>query len=406
MVCRPLAICFALALLAGSAAAAAPDGGSAAAAPALLAANAGVSAIPQRSGADPAAARRDAGHDRSPRRAEDARKALGADVLDLAALAAVATDPQREILVGWGIAEAREVEAIMAAADPPVGAFTIRFVVTLPVSDPQEAPAGLAQMLACCLRPGVGGSQASRRAGSGGVSVRHRTGRVERPARPESPGAALDRGARIPRRRRGGRSGRSGAAGALRASARRGFLRRRRRLLHDTSRSGARRVSPWNSRRRWLSVSERAAATTAKRAIWRQGVEELGSIARLADSGPRMFSSLLVTERGRQWGLTAEGETVLASLGLPRVLDAKLAARLPEALGRHMKLEGPFGGDTALLTHTVMEAGQLGYVVIDEFVWPHVLAFSAHHTDMPVPPTTASRIELDRLHHRLLLTRP
>ena len=318
MVCWPLATCFALALLARSAAAAAPDGGTAVVAPAVLAANA-AAYLRFRNAAALTRQRLDEMRVTTALLAgrEDARKALGADVLDLGALAAVATDPQREILVGWGIAEAREVEVIMAAADPPVGAFTIRFVVTLPVSDLQEAPAGLAQMLAV---PACAPVSADRKHPAAPDRVVYRCA-TER--------AALS--VRLDRNRRElhwivALGSRAAAAAAVPVEVAPPALSAR--LLGEGFFDGdaAFFTTPADLVRGGIAMgltqmlavfSELAAATTAKRAIWQQGVKELGSIARLADSGPRMFSSLLVTERGRQWGLTAEGETVLASLGLP-----------------------------------------------------------------------------------------
>jgi hypothetical protein len=335
---------------------------------------------------------------------ESVKRTLGVDALDLTALAKLATDPKRDFLVSWAIVDPQRLDEVTAGGGAGVDGLVVRFVATIPVADPAAAAAALGKQVA-----GAPCVAAAKQAGAGALCA--------------SADAALV--ARVDRARKTvawvvalGPAPLAAAAAPVPAAPTAVTDRLRRDGFFDAEIAYA--TTPADVWRAGMALPLISLArglrgdgidASTRRALWQQAVKEAGGVRRLAEASPRLFSSFVVTEKGKAWDLTADGDALLGGVAWPPAADADFAHRLSVELARKLgpKLDGPFASPKALVD-TIKESGQPAYVVLHHFTWPHALALAgAHPKDMPLPQVgvpPSARVALDRAQHRLTFTRP
>jgi hypothetical protein len=350
---------------------------------------------------------------------------LGFDLFDLSTLSAFKPDPERRIVMAWGIVDPEQLRARLAApAAPKQGEhFAIRFRLTLPVTEPAAAAAALEKVKlgAECARPRRGET-----AGAWATWLKGVTDPDDRRAAETSEAAYVCLNgseaavARVDAAHREvrwsfalGTGGRLAAAAAPYAPdaaeterlTREGFFKAR----------GAFRATP-DAEARYragmllfkLAAGFQGLDAESARRMWPRAVEELGSFMRLVESPPRLFSEIVLIDGATTWGLTPEGEQAFAGL------KVKWPATPDDVFTRVGGVVRPAGvfATAAVLDENLHQAEpqQAAADLLTHHLWPHLAAFVAAHPKDRAPPVElpfpGSRFELDRAGRRLRLLPP
>jgi SAM-dependent methyltransferase len=152
-----------------------------------------------------------------------------------------------------------------------------------------------------------------------------------------------------------------------------------------------------------LAVGFQGVDAESRKQLWPRAVIEMGSLARLVESSPRLFSEVMFNGDTTTWTLTPKGVETFGSLKVrwPAAQDKVFAA-----LGRVVRPGGVFASG-AMLDENIHQAEQAADDLLTHYLWPHLAGFAvAHPRDRAPPPALpfpGEHLELDRTAQRLRL---